>query len=259
MSTITIKLIVIVFIFFFENNLAFSQNPNLPQQDEIRQLNLSNEKPTITVVIAGLGLSKAATQAAIQQLPAGVTLSFSPLTKNLNDWIAQAKTGGHEVILQLPTEIINQGNLKILSIDSNQLDWLLSETKGYVGVTNYQGPQTFESAEMSEEVIEILIEKNVLFLNGILNANNESQFLKIDSTIPISIFNNDLLLDTEASRASIDENLLKLEAIAEISGNSIGIGYSYPVTIERLAAWIDSLQDKNMVITPISLISIDSE
>ena len=60
--------------------------------------------PVIAVVVSGLGLSEAATEAAIRRLPPQVTLSFSPYARRLDEWIALARAHGHEVLLELPME-----------------------------------------------------------------------------------------------------------------------------------------------------------
>ena len=59
-------------------------------------------------------------------------------------------------------------------------------------------------------------------------------------------------LDLEASRGAIDTRLSELERIAKESGIAIGIGQPYPVTIERVARWTETLEEKGLVLVPIT-------
>src|SRR3546814_16101974 len=65
---------------------------------------MEDRRPRIAVVLTGLGLSDSATQAAIEQLPAAVTLSFSPYARGLEPWTALARSRGHEALIALPLE-----------------------------------------------------------------------------------------------------------------------------------------------------------
>ena len=61
-------------------------------------------------------------------------------------------------------------------------------------------------------------------------------------------------LDAEASRGAIDTRLSELEKIARESGAAIGIGQPYPVTIERLAQWVETLDAKGLALAPITAV-----
>ena len=58
----------------------------------------------IAIVVSGLGLSAKATTAALDSLPAGVTLGFAPYAGDVQHWVAQARQRGHEVLLEVPME-----------------------------------------------------------------------------------------------------------------------------------------------------------
>jgi hypothetical protein len=56
----------------------------------------TTEQPRIAVVLTGLGFSSRATKSAIEDLPPGVTLSFTPYVQKLPQWNAMARGNGHE-------------------------------------------------------------------------------------------------------------------------------------------------------------------
>src|SRR5450432_102594 len=49
----------------------------------------------IAIMVGGLGLSPAATKAALDGLPTGVTLGFAPYAADVGAWVAQARERGH--------------------------------------------------------------------------------------------------------------------------------------------------------------------
>jgi len=65
---------------------------------------------------------------------------------------------------------------------------------------------------------------------------------------------NDRFIDNEASAAAIDSRLAELERIARDGGTAVGIGFPYPVTIERVAAWAAGLPSRGFVLAPVSAV-----
>ena len=61
-------------------------------------------RPRVAIIFGGLGLSRAATEAAINRLPGAVTLAFDPYAEGLEDWVVVARKVGHEVLMGLPME-----------------------------------------------------------------------------------------------------------------------------------------------------------
>jgi hypothetical protein len=63
---------------------------------------------------------------------------------------------------------------------------------------------------------------------------------------------NNRFIDDKASRAAIDARLAELERVARATGSAIGIAFPYPVSIERIAAWAETLEGRGLVLAPIS-------
>ena len=59
-------------------------------------------------------------------------------------------------------------------------------------------------------------------------------------------------IDAQASRDQIELRLKSLEDLARQKGAVIGTGFNYPVTIERVRDWADSLESKGFVLAPVS-------
>lgn len=219
-------------------------------------------RPRIAVVVAGLGLSEAATTAAIQQLPAEVTLSFSPYSNRLEEFIAMARAAGHEVLLDLPMEPASfprddpgpRALLTSLDEDANaeRLAWTLGRADGYLGVATYMGSRFTTSPEDLRPVIEELGRRGLLLLDSRAAADSIAARLAADTGVAHAI--NDRFIDNEASRVAIDGRLQQIERIARSSGVAVAMGYAYPVTIERLTEWARGLAGEGLALAPISAV-----
>ena len=62
----------------------------------------------------------------------------------------------------------------------------------------------------------------------------------------------DRIVDADLNADSIDRELLALEALAIQNGESIGVGFAYPVTIEQFRLWAESLKAKGYQLAPAS-------
>ena len=228
-----------------------------------RPFDLTDPKiPKIAVIIGGLGLGQVATEAAIQQLPGAVTLAFVPYARNLEGWIAQARAAGHEVLLELPMEPFDYPNndpgphtlLTTLDSDENltRLDWLLSRFTGYVGVTNFMGAKFTASAASMEPILAELNDRGLLYLDSKATRNSVAGDITAELEMPSVVSNK--FIDRVASRVAIDARLFELERIAKSSGSAVGIGFPYPVTVERVSKWAKALRQKRYALAPLSAV-----
>lgn len=218
--------------------------------------------PRIAVVMAGLGLSAAATEAAIKQLPPTVTLSFSPYARLLNQWIALARVNGHEVMLDLPMEPVTDDDpgphalMTVLDRAQNlkRLEWLLKRGNSYVGVAGMMGSRFAASQEHMQPILENLNERGLLFLDN--RATEESKAKTLAENIGLPHVVNDRTLDAaQASRLAINARLSEIERLARENGAAVAMAQPYPVTIERLRDWAVDIESRGFVLTPITALA----
>ena len=243
--------------------------PPAPEQlaywERYRQpFNMDDARPRIAVVMTGLGLSDSATEAAIKQLPAAVTLSFSPYARNLERWIALARARGHEVMLDLPMEPATfpnedpgpQGLLTSLTAEDNldRLDWVLSRGSAYVGLAGSMGSRFTASRQDMEPVMRDVKERGLIFLDRRTTENSVVPKLAAELGVPRAI-NNRSVDERQASRVAIDARLAQIERIALTDGYAVAMAQPYPVTLQRLSEWATELTARGFVIAPISALA----
>lgn len=237
----------------------------LPTWERYRQpFNMDDKRPRIAVVLTGLGLSDSATQAAINQLPAAVTLSFSPYARDLERWIALARSRGHEVMLDLPMEPATfpnedpgpQGLLVGLTAEENlnRLDWVLSRGSAYVGLAGAMGSRFTASRDSVEPVLRELKNRGLIFLDRRTTENSLVPALAEELGLPAAV-NNRSVDERQASRVAIDARLAQIERIALTEGFAVAMAQPYPVTLDRLAEWSTEITARGFALAPISALA----
>ncbi len=221
---------------------------------------VAEDQPVVAVVVVGLGLSSGATEAAIQSLPAAVTLSFSPYSNRLQDWVALARAAGHEVLIDLPMEPADfphsdpgpQALMTGLPPDVNlqRLDWVLSRADNYVGVGSFMGSRFAADAAAMRPVLREIAARGLIYLDNGQAVGNVVRTLGAELGVPLLV--SDLQVDSMAARHAIDAELSRVEALALEDGEALAIGTAYPVTIERLAVWTRGLAARGIRLAPAS-------
>ncbi len=237
----------------------------LPTWERYRQpFNMDDKRPRIAVVLTGLGLSDSATEAAINQLPPAVTLSFSPYARDLERWIALARARGHEVMLDLPMEPATfpnedpgpQGLLVGLSAEENlnRLDWVLSRGSAYVGLAGAMGSRFTASRDSVEPVLREVKNRGLIFLDRRTTENSLVPALAEELGLPSAV-NNRSVDERQASRVAIDARLAQIERIALTEGFAVAMAQPYPVTLDRLAQWSTEITARGFALAPISALA----
>jgi len=217
-------------------------------------------RPKIALIVGGLGFNAGATQAAIDQLPPEVTLSFVPYTSGLQGWIDRARARGHEVLLELPMEPFDQeaddtGPQTLLANASSRdniarLENLLSRGAGYFGVTNYQGGRFATSGQASAPVAQALKARGLVFVGNAIGSRSAFGVEAGRAGLPFS--SADRIIDVQRDANAIDEQLLNLEALALQNGSALGSGFAFPVTIDQIEEWAENLSMRGYILAPAS-------
>jgi uncharacterized protein len=220
--------------------------------------------PKIAIVVGGLGISETATRNAIDNLPPAVTLSFAPYGRNLQRWIDKARESGHEVLLELPMEPYDYPAndpgpytlLTSLSAGDNmeRLSWLMSRFTGYFGVTAYQGAKFTSDKTAMEPMLEALESRGVMYVDP--GSSPRSVGPELASGLGLAWTKGNFVVDPALTPRSIDAALNNLEEQARRNGTIVGFGSGFPITVERIQKWTDGLEDKGLILVPLSATAI---
>ncbi|MBT7233746.1 MAG: divergent polysaccharide deacetylase family protein [Rhodospirillaceae bacterium] len=233
-----------------------------PWQEYSRPFNKDVKRPRIAIILRGIGLSRAATLAAINQLPGGVTLAFSPYTTNIGDWMGMARSAGHETLIDLPMEpndfpVSDPGPMAMLTEleaadNINRLQRLLGLAPGFVGVFQVMGSKFAASEQALTPVLGELAKRGLLYVDNGIPKGGLS--LKVAKSLALPRTSVALTLDETPSAAAINGRLIQLEKQARARKSAVGVAEPYPVTIRRLAEWAKSLDFKELALAPVSAV-----
>jgi polysaccharide deacetylase 2 family uncharacterized protein YibQ len=145
--------------------------------------------------------------------------------------------------------------LTSLTAETNlsRLDWALGRGEGYMGVVNNMGSRMTASRDSITPILDEIQDRGLMFLDSRTARNSVVGAVAGEIGLPVAV--NDRFIDRVAARNEIDAQLAELESVARQRGYAVGIAGSYPVTFERIAAWLPTLEDKDIDLVPISRIA----
>lgn len=212
-----------------------------------------NGRPTVSLIVGGLGLNAVTTRAAIERLPADVTLSFVPYAEGLQGWINLARAQGHEVMIEMPMEPtgypnIDPGPYTLLASATPddiaaKMSWLLSRATGYFGVGNYMGDRFVTSDTGMTAFLGALRQRGVAFIDDGTARRRPGAWSRASA---------DAVVDETQTPGAIVAALNGLEAAAKTRGSALGTGFAYPVTVEAAARWTAGLDARGLQLAPAS-------
>ena len=221
---------------------------------------VSSARPKIVLVLGGMGLNASLTKKAIAELPGDVTLGFAPYGENLQAQVNAARAQGHEILLQVPMEPMgypgsNPGPRTLLSDATPQenldaLRWHMSRFAGYSGITNYMGARLLSAEEALKPVMGEVKKRGLVYLEDA--TANPTLSPKVAGAARLPIQRANILIDAEPTAPAIREALERLEQEAARTGLAIGTGAGLAVTIETVAEWAKTLQERGMLLVPVS-------
>lgn len=222
--------------------------------------------PVVAIVVAGLGVGAAKTADAIMKLPAAVTLAFTPYGADPGKLAERARTQRHEIMLQIPMEPFDypdndpgpQTLLTTLNGEQNidRLYWHLSRLQGYAGIANFMGARFVASDPVMQPIIREAAKRGLSYFDDGSTPRSVAQTLAASSSLPFA--KADFTIDAVPSSAEIDRTLIKLETLARERGTAVGVASALPVSIERLGAWIKTLDSKGIMLVPLTTAMLKS-
>jgi hypothetical protein len=220
----------------------------------------TSNRPKIAIVLGGMGLNAKLTKKAVDALPGDVTLGFAPYGENLQEQVNRARAEGHEIMLQVPMEPVgfpasNPGPKTLLSDAAPEqnieaLRWHMSRFAGYSGITNYMGARLLVTEEALKPVMTEVRARGLVYLEDA--TVNLTLSPKVGKEVRLPMQRASIVIDAEPTPATIAEALERLEQEAIKNGSAIATGSGLDVTIETVAEWAKTLQEKGILLVPVS-------
>ncbi len=225
-----------------------------------RRFDLADTRPRIGLILAGVGLSEADSRAAIDTAPGAVTLAFSAYANNQDALMEAARARGHEVLASIPMEAqgypLNDAGMRSLltggdpADNRRNLEWALGRIQGYVGATGasdgLRGERFADLTSSMGQVVEEVGRRGLFYIDP-----RPGRTGPIPGGVPGRAV--DVVVDDPPARAEIEGKLAALERLARERGSALGLaGPLRPVTIERIAAWARGLEERGLVLAPVS-------
>ncbi len=256
---------VILRLSYTEPNIQQSQD--VPEEDTYKQSSKENilqysydepeAKGMIAIIIDDMGLGLRSKQVEVMQGP--LTLSYLPYAKNLNERTQRAKENGHELMLHMPMEPLNDdldGGPNVLKTSQNEedfsktLEWGLTSYDGFVGLNNHMGSRLTKDRNAMARVMQALKARGLFFVDSKTIGGSIGAEEAKNAGIPYA--ERDVFLDHEITKDFVKEALKNLENTAHKKGYAIAIGHPHKETIEVLKEWIPTLADKGLALVPVS-------
>jgi polysaccharide deacetylase 2 family uncharacterized protein YibQ len=224
--------------------------------------NPAERGPRVGLLLAGVGLDRAASLAAIAALPGAVSLAVSPYAARLGPVLKAARAAGHEFLISLPMEpsrypLNDPGPKALLTGNTSRqnqavLDWVLSRVQGYVGVTGALGLTSGSRFAADGEDFHPILRR--LAAMGLLYLDPRPGAARLPAVWGRAV---DVVIDRPADPASIAAALTRLDRLARQRGSALGLVQAVrPRTIALLEAWVHGLAAKGLVLTPASALAL---
>lgn len=223
-------------------------------------LSEKTDKPVIALIIDDMGVDMIRTN-RILKFNYPFTVSYLTYAPNLQSQINYATKTGHEILLHIPMQALNDnydyggeylstnnGKAKNLEILTSQLD----KASGYIGVNNHMGSRFTSDEAQMKAVIEELEKRGLAFIDSKTTSLSKADNVAYNAKIPYAT--RDIFLDDSNRFEDIRKSLAQLENIAKKRGFAVAIGHPRPNTIKMLKEWFPSLRAKGIELVPISYI-----
>ncbi|MGI9434776.1 MAG: divergent polysaccharide deacetylase family protein [Geminicoccaceae bacterium] len=220
---------------------------------------LVDDRPVIAVVLDDLGLNRRNT-AAINDLPAPLTLAFLPYAGRIEAQAKAAQQAGHELMLHLPMEPFGSSwpgpDALITSLEESEfaarLEKNLNSFDGFVGINNHMGSRLTADRGRMDLVMRELRSRDILFLDSKTSSRSVAVEMANRNGVPNTI--RDVFLDHVIDGATIRRQMALVERIARQSGSAVAIGHPHNATLDALRSWLPGLAGRGFALVPISAV-----
>ena len=219
------------------------------------------KKLMVAVVIDDVGLSVPFTN-QMANIGYPITVSFLPYGASDKKQVVQLKNAGLEVMLHVPMMPHKPASLAPVTLSPKMSKKEIQEKllamierfsgTGMYGINNHMGSAFTESREAMSDVMEILKERKMFFLDSMTTGKSVGRSVSREYGVPFVA--RDVFLDNERNYNYIMGQFRETERVARKKGYAIAIGHPYPQTLQALRDWLKQTEENNIRIVPLSFL-----
>ena len=220
----------------------------------------TNKKRLIAIVVDDMGINESFSRKIVKQKKP-LTLAYLPYGAHIKRQTAEAIRYGHELIMHLPMEPINQKvnpgpNALLSGIEKVEflatLEWNLNQFDGFIGVNNHMGSNFTTDLELMSVLLQELKSRDLFFLDSLTNQNSIGEM--VARRIKLPFLKRDIFIDHIDDISAIKKQLRKLEKMSIKRGTAIGICHPRAKTFKVLTPWLNSLEERGFQLVSLSTI-----
>lgn len=207
---------------------------------ESRQANSQAGTARLAIILDDLGSDRAAAD-AIFALAYPLTVSVLPNHSHSTEIAEEAHSRGYEVLLHLPMQSVADETPEAQELRPGMpaddipvlFEQMMQTVPGAAGVNNHQGSQATADAALMEELMPVLQEWNLFYVDSRTTAATVAYETAQRSGVP-SAFRNAPFLDDVAEVPAVRKQLDLAFRKAKEKGQAITIGHPHAATLEAL-------------------------
>ena len=126
----------------------------------------------------------------------------------------------------------------------------MSRFAGYSGITNYMGARLLVTEDALRPLMKEVKARGLVYLEDA--SVNMTLSPKVSQDLRLPMQRATMVIDADPTAPAINAALQKLEQQARQNGSVIATGSGLDVTIETVAEWAKTLQEKGILLVPVS-------
>ena len=215
----------------------------------------------IAVVMVNLGQSSNMMELALR-LPGAVSLGFVPHAQQLGRWMAEARAGGHEVLLKLPIQPRQypESDAGPFALNRNigreenlqRLHSVLGKMAGYTALLIQNDGVFYRSRQQLDPIISDLSKRGVGLVG--IEPQRAQGILAMAWEADIPVSDADMYIRTALSRANFIQRLAEAEVAAQTQGDFILFVEALPNNVARIREWSRYLPERQLALAPLSAV-----
>ena len=228
-----------------EGGLPIKNNGIEPWEAYGRKVDVLPMFSKIAVVVKNVGINRDNTNFIINRLPEEVSLSFSPYSNGLSDFVVKARDKGHEtyIDLLLPSRnyALADNGPKAINFNNKMednialMESLLIEAKIVGGVIISDGVDDVKYSNHFKAIMDDLEKRGLLMLDA-----TRGDGVKNNNVAGLDRVKADIIIDHAFDKNSIMARLEQAEDIALKEGSVVVVIDAKPVAVLAISRWIES-------------------